>query len=48
MKTRLVVAGVPEDIRNRIGGWTDGETVSRAYGSYPLEVLREALEKVCL
>ncbi len=48
MKTRLVIAGVPEDIRNRIGGWTDGETVSRGYGSYPLEVLAEWLREVTL
>ncbi len=48
MKTRLRLARVPEDIRNRIGGWTDGASVSRGYGSYPLELLREHLEKVVL
>ncbi len=46
MKTRLRIAGVPEDIQNRIGGWTDGESVSRGYGSYPLELLRDHLERV--
>lgn len=46
MKTRLRIAGVPEDIQNRIGGWTDGESVSRGYGSYPLQVLRDHLERV--
>jgi hypothetical protein len=42
----MVIADIPEDVRNRIGGWTDGETVSRAYGSYPLEVLKKELQKV--
>jgi integrase len=46
MKTRMRVAGIPEDIRNRIGGWTDGASVSRGYGSYPLELLREHLMRV--
>lgn len=45
MKTRLRMASVPEDIQNRIGGWTDGESVSRGYGSYPLELLREHLAR---
>jgi integrase len=48
MKTRLRVAGVPEDIQNRIGGWTDGDSVSRGYGSHPMELLREHLIKVVL
>jgi hypothetical protein len=46
MKTRLRVAGVPEDIQNRIGGWTEGASVSRGYGSYPLELLKEHLMRV--
>ena len=48
MKTRLRSAGVPEDIQNRIGGWADGDSVSRGYGSYPLEVLRDQVERVVL
>jgi integrase len=48
MKTRLRVAGVPEDIQNRIGGWTDGDSVSRGYGSYPLELLAVHMVKVLL
>jgi integrase len=48
MRTRLRIAKVPEDIQNRIGGWTDGESVSRGYGSYPLEVVREQLERVVI
>ena len=48
MKTRLRSAGVSEDIQNRIGGWADGDSVSRGYGSYPLDVLRDQLERVVL
>ncbi|WP_348644224.1 tyrosine-type recombinase/integrase [Methylocystis sp. H4A] len=46
MRTRMRVAAIPEEIQNRIGGWTEGTSVSRGYGSYPLELLRKHLEKV--
>lgn len=46
MRTRMRVAAIPEEIQNRIGGWTEGASVSRGYGSFPLELLKEHLEKV--
>lgn len=46
MRTRMRVAAIPEEIQNRIGGWTEGTSVSRGYGSYPLELLKDHLEKV--
>ena len=43
---RLRAAGVPEDIREAIGGWANGK-ISRKYGSgYPLKTLRAAIDKI--
>lgn len=47
MKSRLLRAGVPEDVRNRIGGWSDGgNKVSRGYDHHDLRDLREHMLKV--
>ncbi len=49
MRDRLRAASVPNDIQDAIGGWTEGKTIGQGYGQgYPLEMLREALEKVVL
>jgi integrase len=43
---RLRAAGVPEDIREAIGGWANGKT-SRKYGTgHPLKTLRAAIDKI--
>jgi integrase len=49
---RLRRAGVPEDLREAIGGWADGKKkVSRKYGNkhgrgFPLKMLKEAIDKI--
>jgi integrase len=43
---RLRAAGVPEDLREALGGWANGKT-SRKYGTgYPLKTLRAAIDKI--
>ena len=50
---RLRAAGVPEDVREAVGGWANGKKkkTSRKYGNkhgagYPLSVLKEAIDKI--
>ncbi len=49
---RLRRAGVPEDLREAIGGWADGKKkVSRKYGNkhgrgFPIKMLKEAIDKI--
>ena len=50
---RLRAAGVPEDVREAVGGWANGKKkkTSRKYGNkhgagYPLAVLKEAIDKI--
>lgn len=49
---RLRRAGVPEDVREAIGGWADGKKkISRKYGNkhgrgFPLKMLKEAIDKI--
>jgi len=50
---RLRAAGVPEDVREAVGGWAGGKKKkpSRKYGNkhgagYPLSVLKEAIDKI--
>jgi integrase len=50
---RLRAAGVPEDVREAVGGWANGKKKkpSRKYGNkhgagYPLSVLKEAIDKI--
>jgi integrase len=49
---RLRRAGVPEDLREAIGGWADGKKkVSRKYGNkhgrgFPIKLLKEAIDKI--
>ncbi|MDP2296851.1 MAG: tyrosine-type recombinase/integrase [Pseudolabrys sp.] len=49
---RLRRAGVPEDLREAIGGWADGKKkISRKYGNkhgrgFPLKMLKEAIDKI--
>jgi integrase len=50
---RLRAAGVPEDVREAVGGWANGKRkkTSRKYGNkhgagYPLSVLKEAIDKI--
>ena len=50
---RLRAAGVPEDVREAVGGWANGmkKKPSRKYGNkhgagYPLSVLKEAIDKI--
>jgi integrase len=52
---RLRAAGVPEDVREAVGGWANGKMkkTSRKYGNkhgagYPLSVLKEAIDKIGL
>jgi integrase len=52
---RLRAAGVPEDVREAVGGWANGKKKkpSRKYGNkhgagYPLSVLKEAIDKIGL
>ena len=49
----LRAAGVPEDVREAVGGWANGKKKkpSRKYGNkhgagYPLSVLKEAIDKI--
>jgi hypothetical protein len=48
---RLRAAGVPEDVREAVGGWANGKKkkTSRKYGNkhgagYPLSRLKEAID----
>jgi integrase len=50
---RLRAAGVPEDVREAVGGWANGKKKkpSRKYGNkhgagYPLSLLKEAIDKI--
>jgi integrase len=50
---RLRAAGVPEDVREAVGGWANGKKkkTSRKYGNkhgagYPLSVLKEAIDRI--
>ena len=50
---RMRAAGVPEDVREAIGGWANGKKkkVSRKYGNkhgagYPLSVLKKAIDTI--
>jgi integrase len=50
---RLRAAGVPEDVREALGGWANGKKkkTSRKYGNkhgagYPLSVLKKAIDKI--
>lgn len=49
---RLRRAGVPEDLREAIGGWADGKKkTSRKYGNkhgrgFPIKMLKEAIDKI--
>jgi integrase len=50
---RLRAAGVPEDVREAVGGWANGKKkkTSRKYGNkhgagYPLSVLKKAIDKI--
>jgi integrase len=49
---RLRRAGVPEDLREAIGGWSDGKKkISRKYGNkhgrgFPIKMLKEAIDKI--
>ena len=50
---RLRAAGVPEDVREAVGGWANGKKkkTSRKYGNkhgagYPLSMLKEAIDKI--
>ena len=49
---RLRRAGVPEDLREAIGGWADGKKkVSRKYGNkhgrgFPIKMLKDAIDKI--
>ena len=50
---RMRAAGVPEDVREAIGGWANGKKkkTSRKYGNkhgagYPLSVLKKAIDKI--
>jgi len=50
---RMRAAGIPEDVREAVGGWANGKKkkTSRKYGNkhgagYPLSVLKEAIDKI--
>lgn len=49
---RLRRGGVPEDLREAIGGWADGKKkISRKYGNkhgrgFPIKMLKEAIDKI--
>ena len=50
---RMRAAGVPEDVREAVGGWANGKKkkVSRKYGNkhgagYPLSVLKKAIDTI--
>ena len=50
---RMRAAGVPEDVREAVGGWANGKKkkTSRKYGNkhgagYPLAVLKKAIDKI--
>jgi integrase len=49
---RLRRAGVPEDLREAIGGWADGKKkISRKYGNkhgrgFPIKMLKEAIDQI--
>jgi len=49
---RLRRAGIPEDLREAIGGWADGKKkISRKYGNkhgrgFPLKMIKEAIDKI--
>ena len=49
---RLRRAGVPEDLREAIGGWADGKKkTSRKYGNkhgrgFPIKMLKTAIDKI--
>ncbi|HEX3484982.1 MAG TPA: tyrosine-type recombinase/integrase [Micropepsaceae bacterium] len=49
---RLRRAGIPEDLREAIGGWADGKKkISRKYGNkhgrgFPIKMLKEAIDKI--
>ena len=50
---RLRAAGIPEDVREAVGGWANGnkKKTSRKYGNkhgagYPLAVLKKAIDTI--
>lgn len=50
---RMRAAGIPEDVREAVGGWANGKKkkTSRKYGNkhgagYPLSVLKKAIDKI--
>jgi len=50
---RMRAAGIPEDVREAVGGWANGKKkkTSRKYGNkhgagYPLSVLKDAIDKI--
>ncbi len=50
---RMRAAGIPEDLREAVGGWANGKKkkTSRKYGNkhgagYPLSVLKDAIDKI--
>jgi hypothetical protein len=48
-KTRLNQAVRDDELRNAIGGWSDGKTKKNAgwnYGKWPIKVLKETIDKI--